>query len=239
MMNIDKLRFLKSFVVSALLICAPSFAFASNCVSGIVGTTGAGSCTVPSGVTSMTFKAWGGGSGADASHGGSGGGAGACSIAVTVSPGGTVYYNVAAYDFAGSGGGTSWINNLANSQPSSSSNGCYATGGQPNAGSGGSGGPAGVTGYAGGGGFYNGFADVGGGGGAGSGGSGGTGGAFAGGTGGTPDGGAGGYGAAGGSIPGGGGGYSSGTGYAGASGQISLVFTAPPATSTFFFKPFP
>lgn len=84
--------------------------------------TGAGSWSVPSGVTSVQID--GNGGGGTAAYGGGAGSAYAKS-AISVTPGGTLYYNV------GIGGGTSttgatWANKAANAAPAVASNGINA-----------------------------------------------------------------------------------------------------------------
>ena len=84
--------------------------------------TGAGSWSVPSGVTSVQID--GNGGGGTAAFGGGAGSAYAKS-AISVTPGGTLYYNV------GIGGGTSttgatWANKAANAAPAVASNGINA-----------------------------------------------------------------------------------------------------------------
>ena len=198
----------------------------------LVTTPGAGTWTVPAGVTSATFRCWAAGGGglrtsfSDAAGGG--GFAGASSISVT--PGATVFFTVGAAGTVGITGGNSWVNAAANAQPAASSSttiGCAAAGGAP-----GGGGGAGGTGltynssqiHTGGNAAIPAPGNVGGGGGAGSGGNGGNGSTVTGGTGGTPDGGAGGFAAGAATAPGGGGGATASGGTAGANGQISIVW---------------
>lgn len=201
----------------------------------VITATGSGSWTVPDGVTSVAFGVWGpGGDGlnTDSDTAPGGGGGGYSGITLSVTPGSTVYYNV---------GGTnvnSWINISSNAQPTSSTQGCYATSGTTVDGSTSPGGTGhlgsvnytGGTGSNGNGGLPSGGSGGGGAGSAGNGGNGTTGGA--GGAGGTPDGGAGGAGgnttAANGVAPGGGGGgtWDGATGGTGAPGQVSFTYTA-------------
>ena len=101
----------------------------------LVTTTGAGSWTVPAGVTSATVESWGGGGGSmgqDNTNGASSGGAYATSV-ISVTPGNTVYYSVGVggtgTSASGGSGQDSWVNKAANSAPSSSSNGVLAKGG--------------------------------------------------------------------------------------------------------------
>ena len=101
----------------------------------LVTTTGAGSWTVPVGVTSATVESWGAGGGSmgqDNSNGASSGGAYAKSV-ISVTPGNTVYYSVGVggtgAQASGGSGQDSWVNKAANSAPSSSSNGVLAKGG--------------------------------------------------------------------------------------------------------------
>ena len=243
------MMFMRKIIFALALLFAPSFAFAANCTNGtIITAPGAGNCTVPSGITSMTFWAWGGGaSGANEAIGGNAGpGGGFCKITLTVTPGNTVYYSVAAAVTGGSNtgvsGNTSWTNISANAQPSSLSNGCYASGGNSSGNVGGAPGPSGASGYTGGNATAPGSSD-GGGGGAGSGGNGGNSNGTGGGIGGTPDGGRGGNysgnstGFAG-TAPGGGGGASSfDAGGNGARGQIEISWGVAPASTPFIFIP--
>lgn len=120
-------------LLSVLVAVAP--ARAVNCTSSTITATGAGSCTVPAGVTSIAFKVWGGGASGNGTIGsqGAGGGGGECNITLSVTHGNTVYYTVAAtvtgVSGNGSSGNTSWINISSNAQPGSGATGCYATGG--------------------------------------------------------------------------------------------------------------
>jgi hypothetical protein len=207
----------------------------------LVTAPGAGSIVVPSGVTSLTVEAWGGGCGgnsASAPNGCSGAGGGYAKSSITVTPGQTVFYNVGDGGIGatpptqnGTAGGDSWVNKSTNSAPGASSNGCLATGGAAGDTSGfgaGSGTVADLS-------FSGGVRvssnnGAGGGGGAGSGGDGG----FqvtdtVGGAGGSPDGGRGGDGFVAGATdpgdqPGGGGGgtWASGGGSNGAAGKIKI-----------------
>lgn len=199
----------------------------------IVNTPGAGTFTVPAGVTSLTVEAWGSGSsgapsGAASAPGGAGGGY-ARSV-LTVTPGATIYYLVAAGaakpagGTIGNAGAASWVNKSANAAPSLATDGVNANGGtatnNTTPGAGGAGTVGGVTFTGGNGGTSAAGGAGGGGGGAGSAGNGGNGGNGTGsgaqgaaGAGGSPDGGAGSGGApstqaAYGNAPGGGGGSS-------------------------------
>jgi hypothetical protein len=99
-----------------------------------VTTTGAGSFTIPAGVSSITFEAWGsgnaGGSGAAANAAGGGGG-GYISTTYVVSSGDIIYYSVAAPQTVSSGSSNdSWFNKNNNDQ--FNANGAYiARGGGP------------------------------------------------------------------------------------------------------------
>jgi len=216
----------------------------------LVTTTGAGSWTVPAGVTTiLKMQCWGAGAAADgsASSAGSSGGGGAYAEtdAIAVTPGQTIYYGVgtggAGSTSVGAAGNPSWINKSANSQPANSSSstiGCAAGGGSaPTTSTYGAGGsPLAYNGanYSGGFGANGSGTGAGGGGGAGSAGAGSAGAANgSGGAGGSPDGGAGGTGHNGsgvngsaGSQPGGSGGgcWTSCTGGSGAAGQIKIVW---------------
>lgn len=101
----------------------------------IITTTGAGSMTVPAGVTSMKFECVGGGSGGyfiDSAYNGGGGGGGgsyARTNAVSVTAGHTVYWNVAAGAASGTAGNQTWVRYDTNSAPSSTTDGCLAKGG--------------------------------------------------------------------------------------------------------------
>ncbi len=214
--------------------------------STIITAAGAGTFTVPTGVTSVTCEAWGaggGGSGVASSTAPGGGGGGYSKFTATgLTPGGTIFYSVGTHGSGAFGvatsGTASWVNPSANSQPSS--NGCVGNGGAAAS----SGHPAGGTGTigttnhtGGNGGGGTGTPTAiggGGGGGAGSGGNGGNGADgvapfAAGGTAGTPDGGAGGNGVL--NVPGvgqqpagGGGGSWGNTGADGADGQVRFTW---------------
>jgi hypothetical protein len=73
----------------------------------VVTATGAGSYTVPAGVTSIKIEAWGGGGGAHSAVAQEGGGAGGGYIAntIAVSPGATIYYSVGTGGSASGGTG--------------------------------------------------------------------------------------------------------------------------------------
>ena len=104
-------------------------------VSQSITTPGAGTFTVPAGVTSLTIEVWG--SGASGSPSGSsttpgGGGGGYAKSIVSVTQAQTVYYSVGA-GAAKPGGGTvgnagaaSWANRSANSSPASPTDGAAA-----------------------------------------------------------------------------------------------------------------
>lgn len=90
-------------------------------------TAGAGSITIPAGITSMIVQTWGGGGGGgistilSSSSTGGGGGAYAASV-IPVTPGSTYYYSVGAAGAAGTSssptggtGGTSWANSTNSS----------------------------------------------------------------------------------------------------------------------------
>ncbi len=119
--------------------------------------SGSGSWTVPSGVTSVDIYAWGGGGGGGATtgttKGGSSGGGGALAYLTNLSLSGitTCYYSVgtggagatANTSNTGGGGTDSWFNKTSNAAPSSSSDGVLAkagTGGATNGGTKGTGG---------------------------------------------------------------------------------------------------
>lgn len=94
---------------AAALLCwgVAGHAMAADCVNGI---NAAGSCTVPTGVTSMTFEVWGGGGGGGSrdkgwdglpSSGSGGGGGSYCKATLAVSPGSSLVVQVAAGGTAG------------------------------------------------------------------------------------------------------------------------------------------
>lgn len=208
---------------------------------------------VPAGVTSVTFEVWGGGgSGAGHSSGNApgGGGGGYSKITLTVTPGQTVYLNVGAGGLGianpGVVGGDTWINITTNAEPSSATNGCYATGGAGgNSGTqAGGGGYLGSPNYTGGSGGDHTGGGGGGGGSAGNGtnGTAGNGGSpppGSGGSAGSPDGGLGGNGQVSGNAsyglnPGGGGGGAwtgGGFGGHGGSGQIKITYSGTTPSS--------
>jgi hypothetical protein len=104
--------------------------------SQLVTSTGSYSYTVLGGVTSLTVEAWGGGGGSmgqDNTTGAGAGGAYARSI-ISVIGGQTIYVFVGAGGIGSQTGGTngtnSWVNGIANSAPTSSTNGVVAVGGQ-------------------------------------------------------------------------------------------------------------
>lgn len=94
--------------------------------------TGAGSFTIPSGVTSITFEAWGAGGGGSISSGAgneaSGGGGAYGKVTYSVTPGDIIYYEVGVGGAGASGGGgtLSWFNKNTNS--SSAASGAYRAG---------------------------------------------------------------------------------------------------------------
>lgn len=82
----------------------------SQTIVNTITTTGAGSFTVPCGVTSLTIEAWGGGGAGGGANvnpaGGSGGGGGGyCSATVAVIPGTVIPYTVGARGAGGAGNG--------------------------------------------------------------------------------------------------------------------------------------
>jgi hypothetical protein len=134
---------------------ARAFGFGASGPSGytykwVFTQNGASSFKVPTGVTSMTVEAIGSGAGGSTLATGGGGGAGAYAKSViTTTPGGTVYFSV-GYSIT-----DSWVNQAANSAPSSSANGVLAKAGvSATSATGGAGGSAatsvGTTTYAGG-----------------------------------------------------------------------------------------
>ena len=251
--NRDGMNRVLLFLAALLWIALATPVWAADCTTSAITATGAGSCSVPASVTTMTFSTWGSGasgSGSSSSFHGGGGGGGFSSRSMSVTPGGTIFYSVGAGPSGGTGvstvGNNSWINKTSNAQPSSSADGVYAEGGNANPDNGGSAigghGNLGTTENQGGSGVVTAGNGGGGGGGAGSGGAGGSGSGTTGGTAGTPDGGAGGNGGASGSngsaVGGGGGGGKSGSGGNGARGQVQLTFSAPPpASGNFVFIP--
>jgi hypothetical protein len=96
----------------------------------IFSTSGAGSWTIPVGVTSITTEGIGGGNRGDLANGAGGGGGGAyAKSTITVTPGQTLYYTV------GSAGNDTWADFSVNSPPSSSANGIVAKAGTAGSGS--------------------------------------------------------------------------------------------------------
>ncbi|MFO0496227.1 MAG: hypothetical protein ACK50Y_11900, partial [Flavobacteriia bacterium] len=104
--------------------------------SGTATNSGSGSWTVPANVYSITIDAWGGGGAGGAagcvSSNGAGGGAGGSKVSSTISvtPGQTIYYSVAAARASGldanttrRNGNDTWVNKAANSAPTAASNG--------------------------------------------------------------------------------------------------------------------
>jgi hypothetical protein len=243
-------------VIAVALIFTIQTAHAANCVSGTpITTTGGGSCTVPSGVTSISGMSWGGGSSANGwlASLGAGAGGGYCKKTLSVTPGSTIFFNVAAAQTgttgAGTAGNNSWFNISSNAQPTAGSQGCFGQGGTvtPANGPAGGAGNFGDINFSGGSGATGSGGGAGGGGGAGSGGNGSNGGAppgMAGGAGGSPDGGAGGNGSivtsgSPGTAPGGGGGYGNSvliSGGNGAAGEVEFTFSVGPQfnPATFF-----
>lgn len=96
-----------------------------------VTTTGAGSFTIPAGVSSITFEAWGGGAGGRTDNGTSqeGGGGGGAYINVTyaVAEDDVIFFDVGAGVSSDTAGNASWFNKNTNSPVSA--NGAYIAGG--------------------------------------------------------------------------------------------------------------
>lgn len=82
-----------------------------------VTTTGAGSFTIPSGVSSITFEAWGSGGngGGGTGTGGGGGGGGYISASISVTTGDVIFYNVPAGGIGDSGTNGAWFQKTTNS----------------------------------------------------------------------------------------------------------------------------
>ncbi len=99
-----------------LLTIAPAIAYA------YITTTGAGSWTVPSGVTSITLQGIGGGGGG---YNGAGAGAAYAASTITVTPGQVLYYNVGISDGTSTTGAT-WAQIGTNAAPSSNTLGILA-----------------------------------------------------------------------------------------------------------------
>lgn len=116
-----------------------------------VTTTGAGSFTIPAGVSEITFEGWGagggGGTGGGASCEGGGGGGAYISVTYSVTEGDIIYFNVGAGGAAGVGGGTNertWFNKNTNSDVNA--NGAYRAPGGPSGDGTGSATPSNATG---------------------------------------------------------------------------------------------
>ena len=245
------------FLTLLTLLCIKSFSQTALPASGALVGSGSGSWIVPSNVYSIKIDAWGGGgAGAGQSTTGTGGLAGGAggshSIStISVTPGQIIYWVVGASRTGTSGnaanGNDTWVNELVNSAPTSSTDGVLAKGGKSavgtTAGVGTTTNSVGQTIYRGGSGRVGGVTSGGGGSGAGTSANGtdatGTAGATApsgGGNGGSGHA-SGGNGTAG-STPGGGGGgafknnTTSRNGGAGAAGRVILTYTAIPVCAT-------
>lgn len=132
---------MRKLILGLILTCLAIPASAQVVVN--FSTAGSGSWVVPPNVTTITGRIRAAGGGGDNSDN-AGDGGGACVRQITVTPGSTVFYNVGTHgngtsSFPGGNGTNSWFNAAANAQPTSSVNGCFATGGKGSVGGPGSG----------------------------------------------------------------------------------------------------
>ena len=132
---------MRKLILGLILTCLAIPASAQVVVN--FSTAGSGSWVVPPNVTTITGRIRAAGGGGDASDN-AGDGGGACVRQCTVTPGSTVFYNVGTHgngssSSPGGNGTNSWFNAAANAQPTSSVNGCFATGGKGSVGGPGSG----------------------------------------------------------------------------------------------------